>query len=55
MIKIPLKITEIFYKLGKIFFDVFSSVGEIIIFFLDCVKYSFLDKFYPKIFFSTLD
>ena len=45
---------NIILKIGKIFFGVFSSVGEIVLFFFDCLKYFFLDKFYPKIFIQHL-
>ena len=45
---------NVFFKLGKIFFGIFSSVGEIVLFFIDCLKYSILDKFYPKIFLQHL-
>ncbi len=41
-------------KFGKIFFNIFVSIGEIIIFFFECIKYLFIDKFYPKIFFQHL-
>ena len=45
---------NIVLKIGKIFFGIFSSVGEIVLFCFDCLKYFFLDKFYPKIFIQHL-
>ena len=45
---------NIIFKIGKIFFDIFSSVGEIVLFFFDCFKYLILDRFYPKIFLQHL-
>ena len=41
---------DLFLKIGKIVFELFSSIGNIILFFLDCLKYLFLDKFYHKMF-----
>ena len=45
---------NIIFKIGKIFFDIFSSVGEIVFIFFDCFKYLILDRFYPKIFIQHL-
>ena len=44
-----------FKKIGGIFFDVFSSIGEIVFFFMESLKYLFTGKFYPKIFFFAID
>ena len=41
-------------RIGGIFFDVFSSIGEIVLFFMESLKYLFTGKFYPKIFFLQL-
>ena len=43
------RIQSSFYQIGKMVFTIFSSIGEIVIFFLDCLKYLFTDKFYPRI------
>ena len=45
---------NIIFKVGRIFFGIFSSVGEIVLFFFDCLKYSILDRFYPNIFLQHL-
>ena len=45
---------QYFDKFGKVFFNIFVSIGEIIIFLFECIKYLFIDKFYPKIFFQHL-
>ena len=45
---------DLFLKIGKIVFELFSSIGNIILFFLDCLKYLFLDKFYHKMFLQHL-
>ncbi len=41
-------------KIGDLSFGIFCSIGEIVLFFIECVKYIFLDKFYPKVFLAQL-
>ena len=48
------RIINSFYQVGKMVFTIFSSIGEIVIFFLDCLKYLITDKFYPKILIQQL-
>tara|TARA_X000000368_G_scaffold368765_1_gene316924 strand:- start:272 stop:1069 length:798 start_codon:yes stop_codon:yes gene_type:complete len=48
------RILNSFYQIGRMFFSIFSSIGEIVIFFLDCLKYFFTDKFYPRILIQQL-
>ena len=48
------RIVNSFYQVGKMVFTIFSSIGEIVIFFLDCLKYLITDKFYPKILIQQL-
>ncbi len=45
---------DLFLKIGKIVFELFSSIGNIVLFFFDCLKYLFLDKFYHKMFLQHL-
>ena len=44
-----------FKKIGNVFFEVFNSIGEIIVFLIDSIRYLITGKFYPKIFFSTIN
>ena len=48
------KILFFLKKIGSIFFEVFSSIGEIVLFFFDSVRYLFTGQFYTKIFFLQL-
>ena len=48
------KILNLLKNIGNICFGIFFSLGEIVLFFFDCIKYSFTDKFYPKVFFSQI-
>ena len=41
-------------KIGDIFFEVFCSIGEIVIFLGESIKYFFTGKFYHKIFLQQL-
>ena len=43
-----------FKKIGSVFFEIFSSIGEIVLFFFDSVRYLFTGQFYTKIFFLQL-
>ena len=43
-----------FKKIGNVFFEVFNSIGEIIVFLIDSIRYLITGKFYPKIF-STIN
>ena len=35
-----------FKKIGSVFFEIFSSIGEIVLFFVNFVRYLFIGKFY---------
>ncbi|MBS91551.1 MAG: ABC transporter permease [Rickettsiales bacterium] len=41
-------------KIGGLSFGIFCSIGEIVLFFSECIKYIFIDKFYPKVFLTQL-
>ena len=43
-----------FKKIGSVFFEVFGSIGEIVLFFVDFVRYLFIGQFYAKNFFLQL-
>ena len=54
MKKIPDKFFVSFKKLGSGIFELFHSIGEIVVFFLECLKFAFLEKFYTRIFLKQL-
>jgi len=41
-------------KLGNFFFEFFLSIGDLVIFLFESIKFLFLDKFYTNIFFKQL-
>ena len=45
---------SLFKKIGSITFEIFFSVGEIVIFFLDSLKYAITERFYFNIFTKQL-
>ena len=45
---------KLFFKFGDLVFEFFHSVGGLIFFFSECIKFSLIDKFYSSIFLSQL-
>ena len=45
---------KFFTKFGSFVFDFFHSIGELVFFLFECLKYMFVDKFYSSIFFQQL-
>ena len=45
---------KFFTKFGSFVFDFFHSIGELLVFFFECLRFMFVDKFYSSIFFQQL-
>ena len=54
MNQISKKFINYIKKIGDLSFGIFCSIGEIVLFFVECIKYIFIDKFYPKVFLTQL-
>jgi len=47
-------VKKIFLKFGDLIFEFFHSIGELIFFFMECIRFSFIDRFYYSNFLSQL-